>query len=95
MEPHEALKRFRHDFSLTQQKVAELVGMKPQAYFRYEKGAYLLPTAALIKLATTYNVSADYLLGLSDEPRPPDTKALVEAINSCQKILSDALAARP
>lgn len=91
----EALKRFRSEFHLSQKAVCETLGMKPQGYFRYEKGTYLLPTAALIKLATTYNVSADYLLGLSDVPRPPDTKTLVEAINSCQKILSDALDARP
>ena len=69
--------------------------MKPQGYFRYEKGVYLLPTAALLKLATAYNVSTDYLLGLSDVPRPPDTAALVKAISDCQKILGDALDARP
>ena len=91
MEVADALKRFRHEFGLSQRKVADLVGILPQAYSRYENGQYLLPTAAVLKLATTYNVSADYLLGLSDNPRPPDTAALVAAINDAQKILSGAI----
>lgn len=95
MEPHEALKRFRGDMKLTMAGIAEQLDMKPQAYYRYEKGTYLLPTAALLKLATTYGVTTDYLLGLSDEPRPPDTAALVKAIGECQKILSDALDVHP
>lgn len=94
MEPHDALKRFRKAIRLSQRDIATQLGMLPQAYYRYESGQYLLPTAALVQLATTYNVSTDYLLGLSDNPRPPDTATLVNAISSCQKILSDALDGR-
>ena len=91
----EALKRFRSEFHLSQKAVCETLDMMPQSYYRYETGRFLPQADAIIKLATTYNVSTDYLLGLSDVPQPPDTKALVEAINSCQQILGDALAARP
>lgn len=91
MEVSEALKRFRREFNLNQKEVAETVGMMPTSYYRYESGRYLPQADVIIKLATTYNVSTDYLLGLSDIPRPPDTATLVEAISNCQKILSDAL----
>lgn len=94
MKASDSLRRFRHEFGLSQKKVSDLLGILPQAYARYESGKYLLPTAAVLKLATTYNVSADYLLGLSDLPRPPDISTLVAAINSCQEILGNALERR-
>ena len=91
MEPHDALKRFRKEMKISQRDVATQLGMLPQAYYRYESGQYLLPTASLLQLAKNFNVTTDYLLGLSDEPRPPDTATLVAAIGKCQKVLSDAL----
>jgi len=36
-------------------------------YARYERGANELPIRHLLKLCDLYNVSADYLLGRSDE----------------------------
>ena len=91
MESGEALRRFRRMENLSQKEVAERLGMLPQAYFRYEKGSYLLPTAALMTLAKEYNVTADYLLGLSDVPRPPDISTLLAALNTCRQVSNDAL----
>ena len=63
----ESLKRFRKDFNLSQKSVADSLGIKPQSYVYETKG--VIPSAAVIvKLATIYNVSADYLLGLTDKP---------------------------
>lgn len=64
----EALKRFRLNKGLTQAEVADKLGIFQQAYYRYEKGKIFPPVLLIVKMANTFNVSADYLLGLSDEP---------------------------
>ena len=63
----ESLKRFRTKFNLKQKDIAKFLEVTPQAYQVTEsKGS---PSAlAIVKLANHYNVSADYLLGLSDTP---------------------------
>ena len=43
---------------------------QPQ-YFRYEQGYRDIPTDILIALARLYNTSTDYILGLTNDPRPP------------------------
>lgn len=73
----ESLKRFRQEFKLKQKDLAQALGISQQAYQVYEKQS--APSAKIIlKLANTYDVSADYLLGRSDEPHPPkfDKKTL-------------------
>lgn len=86
----EALKRFREKFNLKQGTVAESIGILQQLYYKYESGR-VTPSANIIyRLARAYGVSADYLLGLSDNPLPTD-KRLIEAITSCREILNDVL----
>ncbi len=73
----ESLKRFRREFKLNQKQVAETLGIKQPSYQVYESTT--TPSAKVIlRLANAYDVSADYLLGRSDEPRPPkfDEKTL-------------------
>lgn len=65
----ESLKRFRKEFKLTQKDVADVFGVTPQAYQVYESKV-MPPASVIAKIAVTFNVSADYLLGLVDEPRP-------------------------
>ena len=65
----EALKRFRNTFKLSQRDVAEKLGVTPQAYQIYERD--VVPSAkVIIKIADAFDVSTDYLLGRSDEPKP-------------------------
>ena len=65
----ESLRRFRKTFNLKQKDIATLLDVTPQAYQVTEsKGT---PSAkSLIQLANHFNVSTDYLLGLSNNPRP-------------------------
>jgi transcriptional regulator with XRE-family HTH domain len=60
----------RTDADKTQQQIADLLHMKRQVYRRYEKGEREIPTWAVIQLARFYDVSTDYLLGLTREKRP-------------------------
>lgn len=59
---------------LSQTDVANAVGMKQQQYARYEKGINLLPVTNLIKLCKFFDISSDYILGLSDEMKPCEKK---------------------
>ena len=61
------VKDLREDHDLTQQYVADYLGMKQPQYFRYEKGTRDIPSDVLIALAKLYGVSTDYILGLKDE----------------------------
>ena len=42
-----------------------------EVYRRNEKGIREIPVWALLKLAELYHTSTDYLLGRTDDPRPP------------------------
>ncbi|HIU69766.1 MAG TPA: helix-turn-helix transcriptional regulator [Candidatus Scubalenecus merdavium] len=50
-----------------QQAVAEYLGTTQQVYSRYEKGINEIPVRHIIALCKYYGVSADYLLGLTDQ----------------------------
>jgi transcriptional regulator with XRE-family HTH domain len=42
---------------------------------RYENDKTSIKDSELVKLATALNVSADFLLGLSDDPTPPKLRS--------------------
>ena len=53
----------RVDHDLTQQQVADILGIQREVYRRYEKGSRTIPIEFLIQLADYYGVSVDYLVG--------------------------------
>ena len=61
------LENLRIDADKTQQEIADVLNCKREVYRRYEKGIYEIPVWALIRLGEYYQVSTDYILGLSDE----------------------------
>ena len=63
------IKDIREDKDIKQQDIAKLLDTTPQQYGRYENGHRELPIRHLKTLAEYYNISADYILGIIDEPR--------------------------
>lgn len=63
------LKDLRENNDLKQTEIAEFLGIKQTVYSRYERGFQNIPLEYLIKLAEKYNVSTDYILGLTDNPK--------------------------
>ena len=61
------IKDLREDMDLSQADVARILNCSQAAYSYYENGKRDVPTVVLIKLASLYSCSTDYLLGLSDE----------------------------
>jgi len=62
------LRDLREDHDKTQQDIADVLGTSQTMVARYERGANELPVRHLIVLCRYYKVSADYILGLSDDP---------------------------
>lgn len=60
------LKDLREDKDYYQKDVAKLLGISQQYYSQYELGKYTIPIEFLIILAKEYNVSIDYIVGLTD-----------------------------
>ncbi len=61
------IRDLREDADLTQSEVAEYLGTSQTMYARYERGANEIPVRHIIKLCKFYEVSADYILGITDK----------------------------
>lgn len=70
------------DSKWTQQYVAEQIGVARVTYTAYENGTKTPPPDVVKKLANLFNVTTDYLLGNSDNPRDIEDKELEEFINN-------------
>lgn len=70
----EILKKLRKSKGLTQEQVAEHLGVSPQAVSKWENGSY--PDGDLIpKVARLYGVSVSYLYGEEGEAKSPEQVA--------------------
>ena len=63
------LKDLRGDAEKTQKEIAAVLKISQQQYELYENGKREIPLRHFITLAKYYNVSLDYLAGVSDTPR--------------------------
>ena len=63
------LKDLREDMDLQQSDIARLLKTTQPQYSRYETGERELPIRHLVTLADFYNVSADYILGRTNDKK--------------------------
>ncbi len=73
------IRDMREDLDLLQKDLAEYLKCTQVSYSHYELGKRDIPTDVLIKLASFYGTSTDYLLGLTDTRRP-----YPKAIKTCE-----------
>lgn len=66
------IRDLREDADLKQRQMAEILHCSQQLYSNYELGQRDIPTDILIALAKFYKTSTDYILGLTDDPKPPE-----------------------
>ncbi|MEQ2444502.1 helix-turn-helix transcriptional regulator [Pseudoflavonifractor sp. CLA-AP-H29] len=64
------LRELRNEKKETQRDLADFLGVKQNQIGEMENGRKASTFAKLAMLCEHYNVSADYLLGLTDERRP-------------------------
>ena len=70
MEYWERIKGLREDKDLTQVDIAKYLNVAQNTYSQYENGKREVPITVLIKLCQYFDVSSDYILGLSDVKKP-------------------------
>lgn len=63
------IRDLREDHDLTQATIAKLLNTTQQQYSKIELGSSDISGERLIVLAKFYNVSADYILGLTDNKK--------------------------
>ena len=65
----ERLKSFRKEQKLTQVKLANILNTFHTVIVDYEHGKNLIATPFLYTICKKYNISADYLLGKTNDPK--------------------------
>lgn len=61
------IKDLREDNDLTQREIAGYLDCDQSLYSKYEREERDIPVRLLVRLSEYYNVSMDYILGLSDK----------------------------
>lgn len=64
------IRDLREDRDFSQAEIAKVIKTTQQQYSKIETGRADISGEKLKRLAEFYNVSADYILGISDDPRP-------------------------
>lgn len=70
VEYRQRLRDLREDAEMNQTQVAKILGTSQTMYSCYERGAVELPIRHLLTLCRHYQVSADYILGFTNQPHP-------------------------
>lgn len=69
MKYYERIKQLRKDFKVTQVQLAELLNVSLRNFQYIESGKQNLNQDQLIAIADYFDVSLDYLVGRSDDPK--------------------------
>lgn len=95
------LKDLRKEKKITQAQVAKYLGITQQHYSSYERNVIKLNVDILVKLATFYNTSTDYILGLNTKNPNLTTEKTIKSkieivedylcLKKCEKIISTPL----
>ena len=96
---YQRVRDLREDSDMTQQEIADYLGTSAQHYGKYELGNAELPFERAIALAKYYNVSLDYIAGLTNNKKglsqgelPLDKQHLLELISksdntTCKEVI--------
>lgn len=63
------IRDLREDKDITQEEMGKILLCSQRVYSNYERGDIDIPTAVLVRLADFYDVSVDYLLERTDNPK--------------------------
>ena len=70
MNYRERLRSIREDRDLTQEQIGKVLNKSQQGYNHIEAGRAELKIEDLAKLCRFYDLSSDYIIGLTDSPKP-------------------------
>lgn len=63
---YQRIRDLREDKDITQERLAKILKIQTTTYRRWETGERECPTHIIIELSKLYNVSTDYILGLTN-----------------------------
>lgn len=66
---YQRIRNLREDKDMTQVQMSRVLLCSQRIYSNYERGDVDIPTDILIKLADFHQVSVDYLLNRTDNPK--------------------------
>ncbi|MBQ7119554.1 MAG: helix-turn-helix transcriptional regulator [Oscillospiraceae bacterium] len=66
---YKRIRDMREDKDMTQTQMGQILSCSQRVYSNYERGDIDIPTSTLIKLANFHNVSVDYILERTDNPK--------------------------
>lgn len=70
MKYYERIKELREDNDMSQEKLSKLLNIGQQTLSQYESNKRKLPIDLLEKYAVIFNVSIDYIMGLTNDQTP-------------------------
>lgn len=82
----ERLKELRKKFDLTQEQLSNAFDVGKVTISLWERGQREPDYKTLAKIATYFNVTTDFLLGLTDEQKSSYAKDVMEWIDTLQKV---------
>ena len=71
---YQRIKDLREDKDWTQREMAEMLHISRSSYSAYENGTNAFTIEVLKSLAMLYGTSIDYLLEMTDNPKPYERK---------------------
>ena len=83
MQYYPRLRDLREDMDLTQDQLVEILKMHKTTYTNYEQCKREPPFELIIRLAKFYNVSIDYIAGLTDNPNKKIRAGLIFEFQFC------------
>ena len=66
------LRELREEKGISQKELGKLFNVAQNTISNWENGTREPDTKTLVKLAELFECSVDYLVGRTDDPRPPD-----------------------
>ena len=84
------LKSLRLKNKLTQQDMADYLGITRQGYAKYENAQSEADIKTIIKIASKFDVSTDYLLGHSDDPHETEDPEFEEFVQDVRRWFKEA-----
>jgi transcriptional regulator with XRE-family HTH domain len=82
----ERLRLLRKANRLTMEEVGRRLGIAKSSYYGYENESRTPPLEKLQQLANMYDVSSDYILGLTEDPDPKQDRRDVEEFLKKEKL---------
>lgn len=74
------LKELRKNRHLTQEELGEIISVTQQNISKYENNEYEIPVDIMVKVSKFFNVSIEYLLGLTEIKRDIAGQVLVNKV---------------